>query len=225
MISTWSGTASVNACGDCAAITAGVTELAAVATPPAPAPTAAPMAAPSPPPAMAPIAAPIAAPPTTFLVPVPLPPAALTRLGLDRQNPVADFHVGERHAEGGLALHLAAVIHRAHDAVDFRAARRDQAPVGREILIEESLDAISDVRRGRAHVGGESHDQQRTVGDNEALFNSLHGRGWCSAGAAPAFVADAAGGAEAGAVAAAGGAGGRSTITYSSLPSAERYGT
>jgi hypothetical protein len=42
MISTVNGTAKVNACGDCAAMTAGVTELAAVATPPAPAPAAAP---------------------------------------------------------------------------------------------------------------------------------------------------------------------------------------
>src|SRR4029434_8446808 len=86
-----------------------------------------------------------------LLGPRPLVTSRAHVLCLDRQNPVADLHVGERHADGRLALHLAGAIHRAHDAVDFRAAWCDQAPGSREILIEVS--AAYEFRGARFTIG------------------------------------------------------------------------
>ena len=52
--------------------------------------------------------------------------------------------------------------------IDFRAARRDQLPVGREILVQEALDAIADVGRLRAHVGGKPHHDERSLGERRS---------------------------------------------------------
>ena len=91
------------------------------------------------------------------------------RLGLDLEHAAADLEVGERHAERRLALHLVALVD-AHDlAEDAAAVPGDQPAGGREVVVEEALEAIADPGIRRADRGRHAHEHQRSRGHAQRL--------------------------------------------------------
>src|SRR5512134_2283416 len=215
MISTWNGAASVNACGVCAGMTAALTDPAAAAAPPTPAPTAAPQAAPSPPPAIAPIAVPTSAPPTSFFAPEPDPPLTLSGsvlMGTMLPPTCMSVSVTVSEAVPFILLADSAALTMPYTFAPAGATSRppDDRSWSRKPWKRLPVLAVSELTSAASRT-------TRTV-PAATLNDSATVR---TAGVSSADGPDA--GLAAGA--AAGGCGGWSTITYSSLPSAERYGT
>src|SRR5512139_1317238 len=217
MISTWNGVASVNACGVCAGMTAALTDPAAAAAPPTPAPTAAPHAAPSPPPAMAPIAVPTSAPPTSFFVPEPDPPLTLSgSVLMDTTLPPTWMSVSVTVSEAVPFILLAdsAALTMPYTFAPAGATSHppDDRSWSRKPWKRLPALAVSELTSAASRT-------TRSVPDATVNDSATVRTGGASSADGPEVRATA--GTEAGAASCTGGCGGRSTITYSSLPSAE----